>query len=85
MHRIGSLFTGYGGLDLATAAHYNATVVWHAEIEPAACRLLEQRWPGTPNLGDIARSVRGYHRHTAKQAVAARRVQRPAAASQSAA
>ena len=55
MHRIGSLFTGYGGFDHDEADHYDATVVWHAEIEPATCRLLEQRYPGTPNLGDIAR------------------------------
>lgn len=51
--RIGSLFSGYGGLDLAVAQHYGAEVVWHAEVEPAACRVLGARFPGVPNLGDV--------------------------------
>ena len=54
MIRIGSMFTGYGGLDLAVAAHYGGSVVWHAEIERAAIGLLEKRWPDVPNLGDVA-------------------------------
>lgn len=45
-----------GGLDLAVAAHYHAQVAWHAEIEPAACKVLEARWPGAPNLGDVTRT-----------------------------
>jgi DNA (cytosine-5)-methyltransferase 1 len=48
--RVGSLFTGYGGLDMASI---NGDLAWYAEIEPAACRVLEAHHPGVPNLGDI--------------------------------
>ena len=50
---VGSLCTGYGGLDLAVAAVLGAEPVWFAEIDPAASRLLEHRWPGVPNHGDL--------------------------------
>jgi len=53
MTTIGSLFTGYGGLDMAVADHFNAKVAWHSEIEPAACHVLEQNHPDVPNLGDV--------------------------------
>jgi DNA (cytosine-5)-methyltransferase 1 len=49
--RVGSLFTGYGGLDMAI----NGDLAWYAEIEPAACRVLEAHHPGVPNLGDITK------------------------------
>ena len=51
--RIGSLFSGYGGLDLAVAAHYGATVAWHVEFDKHPSAILAQRWPGVPNHGDI--------------------------------
>jgi DNA (cytosine-5)-methyltransferase 1 len=51
--KAGSLFSGYGGLDLAVEAAFGARTVWHSEIDPAASRVLETRWPGVPNLGDI--------------------------------
>ena len=47
--RVGSLFTGYGGLDMAVGGD----VVWYSEIEPAACKILAEHYPGVPNLGDI--------------------------------
>ena len=47
--RVGSLFTGYGGLDLAVGGD----LAWYAEIEPAACQVLAHHYPGVPNLGDI--------------------------------
>jgi DNA (cytosine-5)-methyltransferase 1 len=49
--RVGSLFTGYGGLDMAI----NGDLAWYCEIEPAACRVLEAHYPGVPNLGDITK------------------------------
>jgi len=53
---VGSLFSGYGGLDLGvTAAIPGARTAWHAEVEPAACRVLAHRFPDVPNLGDVAR------------------------------
>lgn len=53
MTTIGSMFSGYGGLDLAVAARYRAQVVWHVDNDKAACRVLAARWPGVPNLGDV--------------------------------
>ena len=53
MTRLGSLCSGYGGLDLAVAAHYGATVAWHAEIDKDCDRVLKARFPGVPNLGDL--------------------------------
>ena len=47
--RIGSLFTGYGGLDLAV----DGDLAWYSEIDPAACKVLADLYPGVPNLGDI--------------------------------
>lgn len=60
--RIGSLCTGYGGLDLAIMeAVAGAQVAWHAQYDPDdrhqyAARILAHRWPGIPNLGDITRA-----------------------------
>lgn len=55
MTTIGSLFTGYGGLDMgvAMAVDPDARVAWTSDVEPGPCRLAEVRWPDTPNLGDI--------------------------------
>jgi DNA (cytosine-5)-methyltransferase 1 len=47
--RVGSLFTGYGGLDMAVVGD----LAWYAEIEPAACEVLAHHHPDVPNLGDI--------------------------------
>jgi DNA (cytosine-5)-methyltransferase 1 len=51
--RIGSLFSGYGGLDLAVETVLEARTVWHVENNPAAARILAHHWPGVPNYGDI--------------------------------
>ena len=55
MTTIGSLFTGYGGLDMgvAMALDPEARVAWTSDVEPGPCRLADVRWPDTPNLGDI--------------------------------
>ncbi|MFG3253309.1 hypothetical protein [Streptomyces sp. NPDC048172] len=50
---IGSLCSGYGGLDLGVQAALGGTLAWHAEVDPGASRILARHWPGTPNLGDI--------------------------------
>jgi DNA (cytosine-5)-methyltransferase 1 len=51
--RIGSLFSGYGGLTLAVQAAIGGTVAWHSEIEDAPSQVLAARFPGVPDLGDI--------------------------------
>lgn len=52
--RIGSLFSGYGGLDLGVQAVLGGSVVWHSDIDPGPSKILEHHWPGVPNLGDVA-------------------------------
>ena len=47
--KVGSLFTGYGGLDMAVGGD----LAWYSEIEPAACKVLAAHYPDVPNLGDI--------------------------------
>ncbi len=51
--RIGSLFSGAGGLDMAVEAVFGGQVVWHAEIDKAASKVLAYRWPHVPNLGSV--------------------------------
>lgn len=57
MTTIGSLFTGYGGLDMgvAMAVDPDARVAWTSDVEPGPCKLAEVRWPDTPNLWDITK------------------------------
>ena len=52
--RIGSLFSGYGGLDLALREVFpDSETAWVCDVEPGPCKILAQRFPGVPNLGDI--------------------------------
>lgn len=51
--RIGSLFSGVGGLDMAVEHVFGGTVAWHSEMDKDACAVLAHRFPGVPNLGDI--------------------------------
>lgn len=52
--RHGSLFTGYGGLDLAVAAVFpGSQIVWVCDNAAAAGKVLAHRYPGVPNLGDV--------------------------------
>ncbi|OLT46472.1 hypothetical protein BJF85_16640 [Saccharomonospora sp. CUA-673] len=51
--RLGSLFSGYGGLDIAAECVFGASPVWFADNEPAAAAVLAHHYPHVPNLGDI--------------------------------
>lgn len=50
---IGSMFSGYGGLDLAVEAAFNATTSWHCEWEDAPSKVLATHWPDVPNYRDV--------------------------------
>jgi len=50
--RIGSLCTGYGGLDLAVEAHFNAETVWCAEFDKYASEVIKHHF-NVPNYGNI--------------------------------
>jgi DNA (cytosine-5)-methyltransferase 1 len=56
--RIGSLCTGYGGLDEAALAVFGGSVAWHCQYDPDdkhqyAAQILARHWPDIPNHGDI--------------------------------
>ncbi len=51
--RIGSLFSGHGGLDLAVEHAFDAETIWFSEINEPVAGVFARHWPGVPNLGDI--------------------------------
>lgn len=51
--RLGSLFSGYGGLDLAVEQVFDARTVWFSENNEPVARVFAHHWPDAPNLGDI--------------------------------
>ncbi len=53
MLRIGSLFSGYGGLDMAVQGVFGGSLAWVADPAPGPSKVLAHRHPDAPNLGDI--------------------------------
>src|SRR5690625_6420918 len=53
--RIGSLFSGYGGLDEAVRRVLGGELAWVSGIDPGPSKILAHHWPEVPNLGDITR------------------------------
>ena len=51
--RIGSLFSGYGGLDNAVVNVTGAQIAWHCEWESAPSAILEAHFLGVPNYRDV--------------------------------
>lgn len=51
--RMGSLFSGYGGLDLAVEHVFGAETIWFSEINEPVARVFTHHWPDAVNLGDI--------------------------------
>lgn len=54
--RIGSLCSGYGGLDMAVQQVYGGRTVWVSDIDKGANKILAHRYPDVPNLGDFAKT-----------------------------
>jgi DNA (cytosine-5)-methyltransferase 1 len=52
MLKIGSLCSGYGGLDMAVEAYFNAETVWMCDNDKYASIVIKERW-NLPNLGDL--------------------------------
>lgn len=51
---VGSVCTGYGGLDLGVLAAFGGgRVAWYADPDPHITQILAARMPGVPNLGDV--------------------------------
>jgi DNA (cytosine-5)-methyltransferase 1 len=53
--KIGSLFSGYGGLDLAVMNVTGAEVAWHCEWEDAPSKILDKHFLGVPNYKDVTK------------------------------
>lgn len=51
--KIGSLFSGIGGLDLAVEQFFDAETAWHCEWDEEPSKVLAARWPGVPNYRDV--------------------------------
>ena len=51
--KVGSLCSGYGGLDLALGMVLDVDTVWHVEADPHASTVLTHHWPDVPNHGDL--------------------------------
>ena len=51
--RIASFCSGFGGLEMAVQAVFGGEVVFHADPDPGASKILAHHWPAVPNLGDI--------------------------------
>ncbi len=53
--KIGALFAGYGGLDMAVTDVLGAELAWVSENEATPSRILAHHYPHVPNHGDITR------------------------------
>lgn len=51
--RIGSLCSGYAGLDMAVEAVTTATTAWFCEYDRDPSKILAHHWPDVPNHGDV--------------------------------
>lgn len=50
---IGSMCTGYGGMDEGVLSVLDGEIAWVADNDSGAARVLADHYPNTPNLGDI--------------------------------
>ncbi|APT87394.1 DNA cytosine methyltransferase [Corynebacterium flavescens] len=50
---IGSIFSGYGGIDLAVEQIMGAKPAWFCEWDDAPSKILAHHWPAVPNFRDV--------------------------------
>ncbi len=50
--RVGSLFSGIGGLDLGLE-RAGMRIAWQVEIDPYAQKILAKHWPNIPRYDDV--------------------------------
>lgn len=55
MRTHGSICAGIGGLDLAVNAVFGTQTSWMVEFDKHASKVLDVRFPGVPNLGDLTK------------------------------
>lgn len=51
--RIGSLCTGYGGLDIAVKSVFGGELGWWSDISDAAIKVMSHHHPDVDNIGDL--------------------------------
>ena len=49
----GSLFAGYGGIELALSSVLDVRPAWFVEFDKAPSKVLAHHWPDVPNYGDV--------------------------------
>jgi DNA (cytosine-5)-methyltransferase 1 len=53
--KIGALFAGYGGLDMAVSQVTGAELAWVCEWDDAPAKILETHYPDVPNYRDVSK------------------------------
>ena len=53
--KIGALFAGYGGLDMAVMDTLDAELAWYAEFDKAPAKVMAHHHPDVPNLWDVTK------------------------------
>lgn len=53
--KVGALFAGYGGIELALASALDTEPAWLSEFDKAPSAILAHHWPNVPNLGDVTK------------------------------
>jgi DNA (cytosine-5)-methyltransferase 1 len=55
MTTMGSLFAGYGGIELALSSVLDVRPAWFVEFDKAPSKVLANHWPDVPNHGDVTK------------------------------
>lgn len=55
MTTVGSLCSGYGGIELALSSVLDCDLAWFAEFEDAPAKVMTHHHPGVPNMHDLTK------------------------------